>query len=206
MNFRGTFLVSSVLSFALSCISGPRDPDGGIDVLVRVDGVGCTNDGSALDPTVQLGTGQFDWESYASCAPTSELIYGAQGGFHVWGRVRIQGFAPDIDLSFRAVRVRDGRVLHTPTAVRRWNDNGAPRGLFDRGAGIYQTDPELVILSLDCARNLVGELLQIDALVRERVSGREHFVRSIVRITDEIPSPPQCVPLPDAGLRDVGSD
>lgn len=207
VNFRGTFLVSPfLLGFALSCTPPPPPWDGSLDsdISVPTDNGPCTNDGSATSPVVELGTGQFDWEPYGSCAPVTELIYGAQGGFHVWGRVRIHGISPDIDLSFRAIRLRDGREMHSPTVVRRWNENGAPRGLTDRGNGIFQTEPELVILSLDCARNLVGELLQIDAMVRERGSGREHFVRSIVRVIDEIPSPPQCVALPDSGA--LGSD
>ncbi len=207
VNLRALTFVSLTLVFASSCVnSTPRDdgPDG--DATVVADGDECLTDGRAQDPAVLLGTGQFEFLPYGQCQPVSELVYGAQGGFHVWGRVRVQGITPDIDLSFRAVRLRDGRELHTPTIVRRWNENGQPRGLSDQGGGVFQTDPELVILALDCARNLVGDLLQIDAIVRERATQREHFVRSIVRVIDEIPSPPQCVMLPDAGADSASAD
>ncbi|MBL8682894.1 MAG: hypothetical protein JNK05_27255 [Myxococcales bacterium] len=158
------------------------------------------------DLAVEFGTGQLDWEAIDARSPTIELVYGAQGGFHVWGRARIAGAEPDVDISFRATRDRDGRELHTPSPARRRIENGVRYGLYPSADGRLETQAELVILSLDCARNLVGELLTVELFVRERATGRTGSIRRTLRVVDEIPSPTGCVSLPDAAVRDASPD
>jgi hypothetical protein len=155
-------------------------------------------DGDAsAEPLVELGSGQLEWESLESQDPTLELVFGAQGGFHVWGRARTRSFEPDLEVSFRAVRESDGLELHRPSPVRRWIADGVRYGLYPMPDGRFQTDAELVILSLDCARNLVGQRLTLELTVRERRTGRSASTRRSLRVVDEIPSPSTCVSLPD---------
>jgi hypothetical protein len=158
-------------------------------------------------PQVELGSGQLEWEPHPSADPTTELVYGAQGGFHVWGRARFRASAPDVDISFRAVRESDGAELHRPTPVRRWIEGGVRYGLLPLPDGRLQTDAELVILSLDCARNLVGQRLSVEVTVRDRASGAQTTVQRSLRVIDEIPSPTSCVSVGDGGgLRDGAAD
>jgi len=160
----------------------------------------------ASDSTVELGTGQLDWESIDRSNPTIELVYGAQGGFHVWGRARFSTFEPDVDVSFRATRVSDGRELHSPSPARRRIENGVRYGIYLAPDGRLETDAELVILSLDCARNLVGDQLTVEVTVRERRTGRTGSARQTMRVVDEIPSPAGCVSLPDVVRADAAGD
>jgi hypothetical protein len=199
---RGVVSVVSAVATAVSTIvlcavglSGcpgpdPR-PDGGLD---------------AGDGVVELGTGQLDWEPLSAADPTVELIYGAQGGFHVWGRGRFRTFAPDVDVSFRVVRESDGQELHHPSPVRRYIERDLRYGLLPTSDGRYQTDAELVILTLDCARDLVGRRLTMELTVRERATGRSATTSRSVRVIDEIPSPSGCLSERDGTRSDGGLD
>lgn len=186
-----------VASAIAGCTMPPPPRDGG-------------DDPDAAASLAELGTGQLDWETLAGPDPTVELIYGAQGGFHVWGRARFR-LEPDVDVSFRAVRVSDGQELHRPTPVRRWIEDGVRYGIVPLQDGRFQTDAELVIVSLDCARDLVGQQLRIDVFVRERRTGRVETAQRTVRVIDEIPSPPGCLSerdgtRSDAALTDASAD
>jgi hypothetical protein len=112
-----------------------------------------------------------------------------------------------VDISFRALRESDGAELHRPTPVRRWIEGGVRYGLLPLPDGRLQTDAELVILSLDCARNLVGQRLSVAVTVRDRASGAQTTVQRSLRVIDEIPSPTSCVAVPDGGgVRDGVAD
>lgn len=152
---------------------------------------GDTGDGGA--GIVELGTGQLEWETLPAADPTVELIYGAQGGFHVWGRGRFSTFQPDVDVSFRAVRESDGQELHHPSPIRRFIEGDTRYGLAPTADGRLETMAELVILTLDCPRDLVGQRLRIELTVRERATGRSATTQRFVRVIDEIPSPPGCL-------------
>ncbi len=165
------------------------------------------DDGGATDASAglaELGTGQLEWEPLSATDPAVELIYGAQGGFHVWGRARFRTFAPDVDISFRAVRESDRQELHRPNPIRRWIDSDVRYGLLPTSDGRYQTDAELVILTLDCARDLVGQRLMLTVTVRERSTGRTATDTRSVRVIDELPSPTGCLSQRDGTLNDGG--
>jgi hypothetical protein len=137
---------------------------------------------------VELGSGQTDWETVTMDGQT-ELIYGPQGGYHIWGRARFQGFQPDVDVSFTVTRLDDGAVLHAPSDARRWIADGVRRGLLDLGGGVYATDAELVILNIGCADEVVGHRIRWDLQVRERATGRTATTTREVTVVDEVPSP-----------------
>jgi predicted transcriptional regulator len=181
MNRPSLVLISALALAATSC--GPPPPsDGGIDAGDL--------DGTVPGVTVSLGTGQNDYEDIARVNGRVELIYGAQGGYHVWGRARFRGFAPDVDVSFQAERVDTGQVLHMPQPARRWIQDGVRRGLLDLGGGEFMTDAELVILNLACSSDLVGRQLRLRLFLRERATGRTVTDERIATVVDEVPSPP----------------
>src|SRR4051812_36266214 len=70
--------------------------------------------------SVRVGTGQSDYEDIPATDGRLELIYGAQGGYHVWGRARFLGLAPDVALSFTVTRLGDGQMLARYITSRRW--------------------------------------------------------------------------------------
>ncbi|MDP3276001.1 MAG: hypothetical protein Q8Q09_12445 [Deltaproteobacteria bacterium] len=140
---------------------------------------------------VELGTGQIEWETLGRDRPTVELIFGAQGGFHIWGRLRMVLTEPDVEIAFRVTSVIDGRVLHSPQWVRRWIDRGSLRGLRPLMDGRFETEAELVLLDLRCASELVGRDVILEGMVRDRASGRALFsAQRRVEIADEVPTPP----------------
>lgn len=188
-------------SFA-ACSTGTVGHDagneGGVDVpgldadgaLPDVPGDG---DGSAGGAQVELATGQSEVERLSATDPAMELVYGAQGGYHIWGRAIFRGLAPDVDVWFEAVELQSGRVLHMPAPGRRWIEGGVRRGLRIEPDGSYATEPDLVILSILCTAEALGHRLRVTAHVRERATMREFSSARDVRVVDEVPSP-ACVP------------
>jgi hypothetical protein len=63
---------------------------------------------------------------------------------------------------------------------------------------------ELVILTLDCPRDLVGQRLTLELTVRERATGRSASTQRSVRVIDEIPSPPGCLSERNGARNDGG--
>lgn len=150
-------------------------------------------DGSGGAPRVELATGQSEVEHLSPADPAVELVYGAQGGYHVWGRAVFWGFAPDVDVWFEAVELQTGRALHMPAPGRRWIEGGVRRGLRVEPDGSYATEPDLVILNIRCTAEALGHRLRLTAHVRERATMREIADTRDVRVVDEVPSP-ACVP------------
>jgi len=169
---------------ALSACAPSDRLDGSVDTGI---------DSGVPGVTVNFGTGQIDYLDVPRTGATLELIYGVQGGYHVWGRAQFHGFAPDVDVSFNVVDQDSGRTLHIPNPARRRIENGVRYGLTDAGNGTYQTDAELVIVSIVCASDVVGHTLVVDVFVRERASNRTAADRRVVRIIDEV-NPQSCVP------------
>ncbi len=165
-----------------------------------------TGDGGPGPGAVALGTGQLEWEPLDGPDTTVELVFGPQGGFHVWGRARWSDEAPDVDISFRVTRLGDGAELHAGPPVRRRIADGVRLGAHPVEPGRLQTDAELVILQLSCARDLVGERVRFELFVRDRARGGVASVAREARVIDEIPSPVGCVALPDAAARDASGD
>lgn len=162
--------------------------------LVRDGGIDATPETGTPGVSVEIGTGQTDWEDLASTDPHAELIYGSQGGFHIWGRARFHGLNPDVMVSFSVQRLDDGAVLHAPMPVRRWIEGGVRRGLLDLGGGDFATDAELVYLNIQCTRELVGRQILWQVRVEERNTGRFSTAQRIVTVVDDLPTPVACAP------------
>jgi hypothetical protein len=176
VNPRPLRLISVLLAGVSGCLTAGL-PDGGVP-----------GDGDA-DVTVTLGTGQLEYEDLARPDGPIELVYGPQGGYHLWGRARIRGFAPDVEVSFTVTRAETGAVLHSPRPARRWFEDGVRRGLRPLGGGEFVTDAEVMVLDLACATDLVGSRVRIQLLVRERASGRTASDERVTTVVDEVPSP-----------------
>jgi hypothetical protein len=183
------FLSTAFFAGMLASCDGGVGTDGGLDALDVDD---AALDGLDPNVTVELGTGQLDWEDVPRTGARLELVYGAQGGYHVWGRVRFHGFAPDVDVNFSAVDLTTGRVLRTPTMwARRRIENGIGYALESVGNGTFATAAELVVLSIDCANEVVGHQLQVRVLVRERASQRIAADMRTAFVIDEV-NPTAC--------------
>ncbi len=172
-------------------------------VCTRCTGHSPGGDGGPGPGLVELGTGQFSWEPLDRPEATLELVYGPQGGFHLWGRARWSGEAPDVDVSFRVTRSSDGMEFHAPTPVRRRIEGGVRYGVQPLDDGRLQTDAELVILNLSCARSLVGERVRVELFVRDRATGGSSSTEREARVIDEVPSPAGCVSPADVTTRDA---
>jgi hypothetical protein len=139
--------------------------------------------------TVSLGTGQSDYESIPHTDGKVELIFGPQGGYHIWGRARFQGFAPDVDIAFKITRMDDLHVYHAPTLLHRWIENGVARGLVPLPGGEFMTNAEQVVVSITCSNELVGRHILFQVFVTERATGRTVTDSRDVMVVDNDPSP-----------------
>jgi len=158
-------------------------------------GVDAGTDGDSA--FVKFGTGQNDWEEVPSNGSSVELIYGAQGGYHVWGRAEFSGLMPDVDVGYTAVRTEDNTVLYDQPPRHRWIENGLNRGLVEIRPGVYSnTDPDLLILRIQCANEIVGKQLRILLSIRERASGRTVSILRVVQVVD-LENPQSCAPIRD---------
>jgi hypothetical protein len=189
---RASFVLVSAIACAseLASCDGGRGSDGGLDALDVAD---AALDG--IDPSVsaELGTGQLSWEDFPASGGQLELVYGAQGGYHVWGRVRFHGFAPDVDVNFSAVDLTTARVLRSPTMwARRRIENGIGYGLESAGGGSFATTAELVILLIECADEVVGHELQVRVLVRDHATQQRLAVDTRTAVVIDEVNPTAC--------------
>ncbi len=185
----------AAIALAIACClaTASCDGDSNRDVLDAIDATNDGLDSGVSGVAIELGTGQSSWEDFPRIGAQLELIYGVQGGYHVWGRMRVRGFEPDVDVNYSAVDLTTGRTLRTPSIwSRRRFESNTSFGLAPIGGGVFETDAELVILSIDCAAEVLGHQLQVRVLVRERSSQR---IASDVRtgtVIDEV-NPTACV-------------
>jgi hypothetical protein len=85
---------------------------------------------------LQLGGAAPDGEGFWPLPGDVELVPGAQGGFHVWLKLRVSGVAPGrVRLARTARRVSDGRLLLTTEGVGEIGPIG-PGGYFEIPAPI----------------------------------------------------------------------
>ena len=189
VNRRRWLLISTVPFFLLFGCGTEPPPTDALD--------GSPFDAAAPDSglagvEVSFGTGQIDWEDVPVAGGQLELIYGAQGGYHVWGRGRFHGFAPDIDVAFTAVDLATGTLLHMQTWARRRIENNVSYGLESVGGGTFETDAELVVLNIQCASEVVGHQLQVRVFVRERATMRVGTDVRTATVVDVV-NPTACV-------------
>lgn len=110
---------------------------------------------AGVAPSVELATGARAWhELPADGSGRAEVVFGPQGGYHIFGRVRIRGIEPNVTLRFRVTSPDGARVL---TDDRDTIRRVLGRGLAAADGGVYEsTSGELVILQIRDPMDVVG--------------------------------------------------
>ncbi len=86
--------------------------------------VGCGGTMPAGMGSVTLGTTALDGTGFAPLSGDQTLVAGAQGGFHVWLKYRVEGMAPGkVDIKRTVRRVSDGKLILLTEGVQ---EVGAP--------------------------------------------------------------------------------
>ncbi len=135
-------------------------PEGDIDARIVDAYVPDPDDGvpppDATQPFVQVGTGRRRWEALE---PGQEvpIIEGIQGGFHVWGAVRGDGFgATDVTIDFELHL--DGRLV----AEAHYEEPEFPRG----DDGLYDYPAVAVIYTENAeVRRSTGSTMELSVVV-----------------------------------------
>ncbi len=158
--------------------------------------LGATYDGSVLrrDPfdastyepvPLELGTGLEAWQSVAPTGDRVELVHGPQGGYHILGRYRFDGFMPDVFAYFRVTPVEGGAPVNTPT-VRLHRTSTA--GLTRVESGYQSTYAELVIFTqISFPTEVVGRRFVWELVLEEVSSGRFATTRREITVVDDVP-------------------
>ncbi len=136
-------------------------------------------------PHVELATGGRAWQAIPSDGSgRAEVVFGPQGGYHVFGRVRMQGLAPDVSLLFRVTSPDGTRVL---TDDRDRIRRVAGRGLLQAADGAFEsTSGELVILQIRSPMEVVGQRWRMEVRVMPAdQSATVTDVREITIVDDE---------------------
>ena len=135
-------------------LDGGTAADGAMDVATdRVTDV--ASDTAADEPAVtadvpeapgpvELGTGADRWEGLPREGGRLTLIHGPQGGWHVFGRVRLRGVAPDVYLTFTLTPEAGGAPVNLANETVRRQER---RGLVLVGDVYESAWSELVILA-----------------------------------------------------------
>lgn len=115
-------------------------------------------------PSVELATGGRTWQDLPrDGSGRAEVVFGPQGGYHIFGRVRFQGIEPNVTLRFRVTSLDGTRVLTDDRDVIRRTLN---RGLLALGGGVYEsTSGELVILQIRGPMDVVGQRWRMEVQV-----------------------------------------
>jgi hypothetical protein len=150
--------------------------------LVALSLIGCgaadpsRDSGSPVDDAgnvaipFELGTGATQWEDLAPSGQHVKLIMGPQGGYHILGRVRFSGFAPDVNLRFRVSCTSTGQLYNNPDDVLRRRDR---QGLVNTGTAWESSTAELVILTqIRSPAEVAGHTVRWDVTLEEGGTGR----------------------------------
>ncbi len=141
-----------------SCSGGASRADAGDNV-----------DASAAIP-FELGTGLSQWEDIPASGAHVKLIMGPQGGYHVLGRVRFSGFAPDVNLRFRVTDISSGQVFNDATDVLHRLER---QGLVNTGSAWESTSAELVIFTqIRSPTEAANHTVRWEATLEEVSTGR----------------------------------
>jgi hypothetical protein len=83
-------------------------------LIASLFALGCGNSPHPGAAEVTLGTTALDGSGFYPLAGDQPLVPGAQGGYHVWLKYRVQGMAPgSVRVTRTARRVSDDRLLLT---------------------------------------------------------------------------------------------
>lgn len=93
---------------------------------------------------ITLGSGQDVWQELPCVGARVELVMGPQGGWHVYGRVRMRGVAPDVFLTFSLTPEAGGAPVNLANETVRRMER---RGLIRVGDTYESSAGELVILA-----------------------------------------------------------
>lgn len=180
-------------------LDAPReDAPGDVPREAALDEVARTGDAKADAPPadvmerpgpVELGGGADAWISLPRSGGRSELVAGPQGGWHIFGRVRLRGIEPDVYLTFALTPEEGGEPVNLANeTVRRLERRGLVRvgDLYESSYG------ELVILR-DGLRpmNVVGRRFTFSVRVERSAAmgGRETVATDArgITVVDEVP-------------------
>lgn len=115
-------------------------------------------------PAVELATGPRAWQPLpGDGSGRAEVVFGPQGGYHIFGRVRMEGLAPDVTLLFRVTSPDGTRVL---TDDRDRIRRVVGRGLLRAPDGAYEsTSGELVILQVRSPMEVTNQRWRMEVRV-----------------------------------------
>ena len=135
--------------------------------------------------SLELGTGLEAWQSVAPTGDRVELVHGPQGGYHILGRYRFEGFMPDVFAYFRVTPVEGGAPVNTPT-VRLHRTSTA--GLTRVGSGYQSTYAELVIFTqISFPAEVVGHRFVWELVLEEVSTGRYATTQREITVVDDVP-------------------
>lgn len=138
---------------------------------------------------VELGGGADAWASLPRDGGRAELVAGPQGGWHIFGRVRLRGIEPDVYLTFALTPEEGGEPVNLANETVRRLER---RGLVRVGDFYESSYGELVILR-DGLRpmNVVGRRFTFSVRVERNAAmgGRETVGTDArgITVVDEVP-------------------
>lgn len=149
---------------------------------------------AAAAPSIELGSGQDGWQHLPATGGRTEIVFGPQGGYHIFGRARLRGFSPGlrgsaatsgVNLRFEVTPAEGGPALTDPGGVNRWEQTGLVR----LSEGEYESAfAELVILTaIRGPLEVVGRSFRLEVIARENATGRTASASREVVIVDEHP-------------------
>jgi hypothetical protein len=146
-----------------ACASAPAAllPDATVDAPI---GVPDAAPDAGAPPSVELATGARAWQELPrDGSGRAEIVFGPQGGYHIFGRVRMRGLAPDVTLHFRVTSLDGTRAL---TDERDRIRRVSGRGLIQSAPGTWEsTSGELVILQVRGPMDVMGQRWRMELQV-----------------------------------------
>ena len=115
-------------------------------------------------PSVELATGSRMWQELPrDGSGRAEVVFGPQGGYHIFGRVRMRNLTPDVTLVFRVTSLDGTRVI---TDDRDRIRRVPGRGLIQSAPGTWEsTSGELVILQIRGPMDVLGQRWRMELQV-----------------------------------------
>ncbi len=110
--------------------------------------------------SLEIGTGLEAYEALSDEAQTLEIVYGPQGGYHVYLSMRVTGLEPDT-LLWTVVRERDAGVLANLEL------NARP-GTFRPVDGALERVGDWVVLAVNSPADVTMDALRVEARVTSR--------------------------------------